>query len=365
MSGLDVSNDTTRFEVEAELDDHGRLTQECAERISALVDEHGFAVMLGLLTEEECDAGLNLVREVLDDPDREKATFASQTDIRYGRRDFCPLPSTGPLLDYFALLADRAAPALVLHCGLTRSVLEMSTLTSYLGSSHQYLHRDPSGVLCMFAALDDVSDEQGGTVFVPGTHRYNGSGRRHGGRSETLMQIFQFLSNRRVYPYNRQKLKGMVRSGEVSEQEYKDKTFSKADDIHQPNLRRLLSNPFVGRSHYTLKKLYRRLRQGQLAQETFELVQAAPPKGSVLIYRSDMLHAGPDNRSEKPRYFLNINIARDSIHPKLWRAGYSAHSSLLDDPMSLGDLIARSSQKRSTGSSAPPREQSRLTHSGR
>ena len=60
----------------------------------------------------------------------------------------------------------------------------------------------------------------------------------------------------------------------------------------------------------------------------FRLVQTAPRKGTVILYRSDLLHAGPDNRSLHPRRFFGMSIARDVIEHKYWHDGYSPHPTL-------------------------------------
>lgn len=190
MGQLDVSYDTREFEVAAELDQSGRLTPACARQVCKILDEQGFVVIPNLMSEEEAAEGLRLVHDAIDDANREIGAFASQTDIQYRRRDFCPLPSTKPVLTYAAMLCQRLQQVLVEYCGRTRQVLEISTLTSYLGSSHQYIHRDPDGVLCMFAAVDDVSPEQGGTVFVPGTHTYSGADMKHGGKAILFVRLF-------------------------------------------------------------------------------------------------------------------------------------------------------------------------------
>ena len=39
-------------------------------------------------------------------------------------------------------------------------------------------------MLCLFAAVDEVLSEQGGTVFVPGTHNYSGADMKHNGNKE-------------------------------------------------------------------------------------------------------------------------------------------------------------------------------------
>jgi len=54
-----------------------------------------------------------------------------------------------------------------------------------------------------------------------------------------------------------------------------------------------------------------------------------------------MLHADPDNRSTKPRFFFGMSIARDVIFDEQWRNGYAPHTSLLAEPETLGDLLKR------------------------
>src|SRR5690606_36151872 len=70
--------------------------------------------------------------------------------------------------------------------------------------------------------------------------------------------------------------------------------------------------------------------------------QTAPRKGTVILYLSDLLHAGPDNRSPHPRRLFSMSIGRQIIAPKLWHAGYSPHPTLTTNPMSLGDLLGAS-----------------------
>lgn len=58
----------------------------------------------------------------------------------------------------------------------------------------------------------------------------------------------------------------------------------------------------------------------------------------MIVYYSDMLHAGPDNRLAAPRYFFNMNIAREAISRESWQGGYTPHSSLLAAPITLDRL---------------------------
>jgi ectoine hydroxylase-related dioxygenase (phytanoyl-CoA dioxygenase family) len=348
MADLNVSFDTAEFEVHAALDSRGRLTHDCASQAQVILDTHGFVLIRDLLSDEEAADGLALVRQVIDNPDRETGAFASETDIRHRRRDFCPLPSTAPVLDYSHMLCHRLEEVLLEYCGRSRQVIEISTLTSYRGSSHQYIHRDPEGVLCMFVAVDDVSPEQGGTVFVPGTHPYNGSEDAHDGKANMLMRLFQAQANFRILRYNLANLWRVRKSVEppITWRELRARVFSLRTDLHQPNLARF----FIGGSAFTILNFtplnilnffcYRKL-----LKKAYRLVQAAPKKGSVMLYRSDMLHAGPDNRSPKPRYFFNLNIARDLVLMERWQHGYSPHPTLLAHPVSLGGLLERTCDK--------------------
>ena len=341
---LEVSYDTSAFEVEAEVDADSRITRACAQRICKAIDAHGFVVVRNFFSGEEASAGLEVVKGTLADPERERSSFASQTDIRYRRRDFCPLPSSQSVLRFCALLARRGERVLTEYCSSAWPVLEISTLTSYPGCSHQYLHRDPSGVLCIFLALEDVSSEQGGTVLAPGTHPYIGSHRGYGGKADLLARLFQLQFNLHVLRYNLRKIMRLWRLGEpkISTQEFRERVFSRTKDAHQPNLLYFLRkgpNAVFNLRSFGLRTLIRLFQFGREAAEAFRLVQASPKKGSCIIYRSDILHAGPDNRSRKPRYFFNINLARDVIHPDAWQNGYSPHSSLRAKPMTLGELI--------------------------
>lgn len=342
MIQLDVSHDTTAFEVPAEIGRDGQLTEACARQACRILDDHGFVVVTGMLSASEAAAGLALVRAVVDDPERETAKFASSTDIANRRRDFCPLPSTEPVLSLTSMLCCRMNGILTEYCGLSRRVLEISTLTSYLGSSHQYIHRDPEGVLTIFAALEDVSPAQGGTVFVPGSHGYPGADANHGGRAERLMEVFQVLCNARIIRYNLARLWRMRREPpHITRKEILQRVFSVRPDSHQPNLLRffLCKNYLFDLSRFGPRGLWRMMRHRKAARAAFRLVQVAPKKGAVVLYRSDMLHAGPDNRSEKPRYFYSLSVARDVMSARQWRAAYAPHSTLLARPRTLGELL--------------------------
>lgn len=343
MTELKVSNDTSAFEVPAALDEKGKLTDDCVRQALTMMDTYGLVVVTNLLSDEEADVGLELMRQTVDDPDRHRSSFASETDNRYLRRDFCSLPSTPPLTRFAATLCQRLEGVLSEYCGRSRSLIEVATFTSYFGSSHQYIHRDPAGVISLFAAVEDVSEEQGGTVFVPGTHMYGGAGNRHGGSAYELMELFRMQSNYRILWHNLKKLWAMRKDKAfpLAPHEFRDRVFSTKWDLHQPNLLRFalgknaqFSLRMLG--PVTLWKLYRhREKLGSL----FSLVQTAPRKGSVILYRSDLLHAGPDNRSPHPRRFFGMSIARDMIEPKYWHDGYSPHPSLTAHPMCFGDLL--------------------------
>ncbi|MFN3819990.1 hypothetical protein [Blastomonas sp.] len=343
MNKLEVSSDTSAFEVPAVLDHNGRLTDHCVQQALAMMDTHGLVILTNLLSDDEADAGLQLIRQTIDDPDRNQCTFASETDNRYKRRDFCSLPSTPPVTDFAASLCQRLEGVLTEYCGRTRPLLEVITLTSYLGSSHQYIHRDPSGVISLLAAVENVSEQQGGTVFIPGTHLYAGAESKQGGQVHALMELFRLQCNCRILLHNLQKLWSMRQAdrGSLAPGEFLDRVFSTKWDQHQPNLLRFLlgkNSQFSLRSlgPRTLWKLY---RDREALKHRFRLVQTAPRKGTVILYRSDLLHAGPDNRSPHPRRFFGMSIARDIIEPKYWHDGYSPHPTLMAHPMSLGDLL--------------------------
>jgi len=343
MAEFRVSNDTSAFEVSAAMDEQGRLTDHCVRQALAMMDTWGLVVLTGLLSDEEAAHGLELMRQTIDDPERSKSSFASETDNRYLRRDFCSLPSSPGVNGFAAKLAQRLEGVLSEYCGRTRPVLEVATFTSYFGSSHQYIHRDPSGVISMFAAVEDVSDQQGGTVFVPGTHMYGGAGNHHGGAAYTLMELFRTRCNARILRHNLAKLRAMRQdeTAPLAPGEFRDRVFSTKWDQHQPNLLRFVlgkNSQFSLRmlGPRTLWKLY---RQRETLDKLFSLVQVAPRKGTVILYRSDLLHAGPDNRSAQPRRFFGMSIARDIIEHKYWNDGYSPHPTLAARPMTLGDLL--------------------------
>ena len=344
MAGIQASDDTAMFEVAAVVDGAGRLTAACAERARAVIDGHGLVILTGLLSEAEADAGLAVIAATIDDPERARSAFASETDNRYRRRDFCALPSAPPVLGLAATLCRRLEGVIGEYCGRSRSLLEITTLTSYLGSSHQYVHRDPAGVISLIAAVEDVSAEQGGTVFVPGTHRYGGSEAGHGGGVEGLTALFRLRCNLRILRYNLAKLWGMRRGqgAPLAPGEFRDRVFSTRWDQHQPNLLRFLSGKNAEFSVAMLgpRTLWRMVRRRAALDGAFRLVRTAPRKGSVILYRSDLLHAGPDNRSPHPRRVLSLSIARDVVAAKFWADGYSPHPTLVAAPLRFGDLLA-------------------------
>jgi len=338
-----VSSDTSMFEVPAVLDEDGRLTDHCVGHALTMMDRHGLVVLTNLLSDAEAKVGLGLMRQTIDDPERNRSAFASETDNLYLRRDFCALPSTPHVTGFAAILCQRLEGVLSEYCGRSRPLLEVATFTSYFGSSHQYIHRDPSGVISLFAAVEDVSEQQGGTVFAPGTHIYGGAENTHGGQAYALMELFRIKCNSRILWHNLKKLWGMRKAKEapLAPGEFLDRVFSTKWDQHQPNLLRFM----LGKNaHFSLRMLgpmtlWKLYRHRQALRTLFHLVQAAPRKGTVILYRSDLLHAGPDNRSPHPRHFFGMSIARDIIDPKYWHDGYSPHPTLTAQPMCFGDLL--------------------------
>lgn len=343
MRELEVSNDTSPFEVPAALDNKGRLTPDCVTQALRMMDTYGLVVLTGLLSDEEADIGLELMRQTIADPDRSRSAFASETDNRHLRRDFCSLPSTPPVKGFAAMLCQRLEGIYSEYCGRSRPLLEVATFTSYFGSSHQYIHRDPSGVISLFAAVEDVSAQQGGTVFVPGTHMYGGAGNRHGGKAYALMELFRTQCNARIFRHNLKKLWHMRKAADapLAPGEFLDRVFSTKWDQHQPNLLRFVLGKNAQFSLRLLgpRTLWNLYRQREALGNLFSLVQAAPRKGTVILYRSDLLHAGPDNRSPHPRRFFGMSIARDMIEHKYWHDGYSPHPTLAANPLCLGDLL--------------------------
>jgi len=343
MNELKVSSDTSAFEVAAVLDRNGKLTQQCVDQALTMMDTHGLVVLTDLLSDAEADVGLELIKQTIDDPERNRCAFASETDNRYMRRDFCSLPSTRPVQGFAATLCQRLEGVLSEYCGRSRPLLEVITLTSYIGSSHQYIHRDPAGVISLLAAVEDVSEQQGGTVFVPGSHMYGGADSKHGGGAYGLMDLFRIQWNYRIFRHNLKKLWSMRSDDKapLAPGEFLDRVFSRKWDQHQPNLLRFLlgkNSQFNVRmlGPRTLWKLY---RDRDVLNDPFSLVQTAPRKGTVILYRSDLLHAGPDNRSHQPRRFFGMSIARDIVEPKFWHDGYTPHPTLTAHPMSFGDLL--------------------------
>ena len=343
MKKLRILNDTSAFEVPAALDGKGKLTDDCVRKAVEMMNAHGLVILSNLLSEEQADIGAALIRQTIDDPDRNRCAFASQTDNRYKRRDFCSLPMTPPLTSFAAGLCQRLEGVLSEYCGRSHPLLEVTTLTSYSGSSHQYIHRDPSGVISLFAAVEDVSEQQGGTVFAPGTHMYDGAERKHGGQAYELMELFRIKCNYRILLYNLKKLWRMRKDEEapLAPGEFLDRVFSSRWDEHQPNLLRfaLGKNSQLSLRMLSPGTLWKLYRHREALTNLFYLVRTAPRKGTIILYLSDLLHAGPDNRSPHPRRLFSMSIARDTIEPKRWHAGYSPHPTLAARPLCFGDLL--------------------------
>lgn len=343
MKELKGSSDTSVFEVPAALDENGKLTDHCARQALTVIDTHGLVVLTNFLSDQEAALGLELMRRTTEDPDRNRCSFASETDNRYVRRDFCSLPSTPPVTGFAAMLCQRLVGVLSNYCGRSHPLLEVTTLTSYLGSSHQYIHRDPASVISLFAAVEDVSEQQGGTVFIPGTHMDGAAARKQGGKADDLMELFRIKCNFRILLHNLRKLWGMRKdeAAPLAPGEFLDRVFSSKWDEHQPNLMRFA----LGKnSQFSLRMLGPRTlwelyRYREELRSLFHLVQTAPRKGTIILYQSDLLHAGPDNRSPHPRRLFSMSLARDTIEPKSWHAGYSPHPTLAAHPMCFGDLL--------------------------
>lgn len=344
MSGLKISNDTSIFEVPAVLDARGKLREDCVRQALTMIDTYGFAIFTDLLTPAEADAGLEMVRQAAEDPDRNLCTFASETDNRYKRRDFCSLPSTPFLKSFAGTICQRLEDVLMEYCRPSHQLLEAITLTSYLGSSHQYFHRDPPGVISFFAAFEDISEDQGGTAFFPGTHKYPGIEKRHGGKGLELMDLLLIKINMHIFWHNFRKLWRMRKdeAAPLAPGEFRDRVFSTKWDEYQPNLLRFLlgKNTHLSIGTFrpsTMRKLY---RHRKALDQLFSMVRTAPRKGTVIVFRSDVIHAGPDNCSPQPRRLFGMSIARDIIDAEHRYDGYSPHPSLIAEPMCFGDLLA-------------------------
>lgn len=342
-SAFTPSNDTLAFQITAEFDGGTGLSEDCASSVQGCLDRNGFVIIHGLLTRREADAGLDLINETLNNPMRHVSQFASETDNRYHRRSFCSLPSTPETLGFASTICSRLEPVISEYCGRSRPLLEITTLTSHQGSSHQYVHRDPDCVLSMLVAVDDITDEQGGTLFLPGTHKYGGANMRMNGRAFEFMELYRIACNARILVYNLKALLRMRRCGKPSLEpgEFRDRVFSRQRDDHQPNLLRFLT----GRTYQFRagmlgpRNLWKLFRYRKLLSESFRLVRTAPGKGSVILYRSDVMHAGGDNRSERPRKLLSLSIARDVITPAQWALSYSPDLTLRSEPRTYGDLL--------------------------
>lgn len=345
MKAFRPSADTSEFEIAAAFNGGARLSEDCATSVRECLDRHGFAIVDGLLARGEADAGLGMINQTLENPERQVSQFASETDSNYHRRNFCSLPSTPESLHLASSICKRLEPVISEYCGHSRSLLEITTLTSHQGSSHQYIHRDPDAVLSMLVAVEDIGPDQGGTLFVPGTHKFGGANIQMGGRAFEFMELYRIACNARILLHNLASLVRMRRRGNpgLEPGEFRDRTFSRRQDDHQPNLLRFL----VGKTYqFNLGmlgpgNLWKLFRHRKLLEQTFRMVRTAPRKGSVILFRSDLMHAGGDNLSHRSRKLLSLSIARDRIYPEQWALSYSPDPTLRAHPVSYGDLLKR------------------------
>jgi ectoine hydroxylase-related dioxygenase (phytanoyl-CoA dioxygenase family) len=338
---LRVSYDTDVYEIRDWQTADGALSATAAREICRTIDVHGFALLSDVLSGEESDKLRQEVDGIVSAPSREVASFASQTDSQFRRRNFVALPMSPEILQAAQKLTKRLCKVLSQYTGTSRSLLEVSALISYFGSSHQYLHRDPPGVISIFVALNDIAPGQGGTLFVPDSHQYCGSNEKHGGKADTWLELFRTATNWRVLCHNFKKVWSMRSNNQLAPGEFSARTFSNAKDDHQPNLWRFLT---ARNYHFDIGKLtpvffLQWLRYRGDIEKEYRLVQLKLRKGSVVVYRSDVLHAGPDNQSSNPRIYFSLSFARDTMGDQIRRSGYTAHPSLLSNPRTLGDLL--------------------------
>ena len=190
-----VVYDTRPFEIAAEFSSDGQLNSDCVQHIAQTLDRFGFAIIVDLLTAREAQQGLDLIRGTLNDPSRTKGAFASTIDNKFNRRDFCPLASTEPVLLFVSTLCKKLGKIVNQYCDTTKLIIEISTLTSYFGSSHQYVHRDFWDIISILAAVEDVSHEQGETLFIPSTHKSNK-------RTWEIMSAYGTLLNLQIFYHN-------------------------------------------------------------------------------------------------------------------------------------------------------------------
>ena len=316
-----------------------------AERIAAagkLFDKNGFVIIEGLLTTEEIESARQVVTDTINNDDRQFGDFASQVDIRYGRRDFCPIELSSTSRAVVELLCKRLEPLLTQYCERSDRVMEISTLTSNYGCSHQYLHRDPPGVLCLFLVVDDISVEQGSTAFVPGTDNYSHALDGLGDARKYLVELYRLRGNCAILARNiLLLLRLLVTRQLVSLREFRHRIFSRCKDDHQPNLYTFMTgkNSVFHLLMLHPKKFVRMIRSRSKFRENFKTVYGALPRGAVILYRSEILHAGRDNRTDRARMYFNVNIGVDSNHEKQWsEGGYTPHRGLLEQPLQVGDF---------------------------
>ena len=327
-----INYDTRPFEISAEFGSEGRLSSDCVEHIAKIFDEFGFVIIVGLLTGQEAQKGLDIIRVTLDDPRRLKGKFGSRLDHKFNRRDFCPLPATEPVLSFVAMLCKKLGGIIKQYCDMTRPIIEISTLTSYSGSSHQYIHRDYGNVISIIVSVEDVSKEQGGTLFIPRTHNPPSK------KTRKLMDNYKQLFNLRILYYNLVKLwriRKLLAAGE-----FRARVISRNFDSHQPNLSSFLSKK--GR-HINLFMLLKKLGQLYKLREKFhayDCFQVSPKRGTVILYFSEIMHAGPDNQVENPRHFLSLNIARPTLlRGEIDEGRYMLHPSFISEPKTLAQIL--------------------------
>ena len=70
MIELEISNDTSEFEVPAVLDGNGVLTDHCVRQAVAKMEIHGLVILTDCLSGVEANEGLDLIRNTIEDPEK-------------------------------------------------------------------------------------------------------------------------------------------------------------------------------------------------------------------------------------------------------------------------------------------------------
>jgi hypothetical protein len=151
------------------------------------------------------------------------------------------------------------------------------------------------------------------------------------------MEIYENLFNLRIFYHNLVKLwriRKLLAAGE-----FRARVISRNLDLHQPNLYSFLSKWGKHINVHILPKKFWRLYKLRKECCAYDCFQVSPKNGTAILYFSEIMHAGPDNNTEKPRHFLNLSVVRPTLLGEVRKNAYTLHPSFISEPKTLGEIL--------------------------